>query len=516
VLQVGGEAEPRRPWLSSGLAAPAIAGALAVAAVLAVAGVVAQVGSYSGASFGDRVVIGVVYSISAMGLVLAAAVALSWSEPASDELASRQRLRVRAYDSMRVIALVIAAASCWTFVDAFVRDAGGEDAPHLVLQRFALASVALAPLSLAVAVIVVTARARGRVGPADAGDAADELERDVFAEGLVGPTVGCLLGAGFVSMALAVNEAFLQTGASFWSRVTAVSVRAGDVTTAFLAFAVVVLVVLGYRRRARNGAALRVAGVAGLIGAFVTVGAVYALFRLVTASSHLQTAVLAVDTVNWWMRLARIAATLAAAVVGVVVVNIAWRLRTPETAAELPPWAPPEPEPQPRPIVTVSRTGARTVAAMLAVSTAGYAAYTVLTIASSSEIAVNEAIVQVAPFILTAAGLALAAVLVMSASRPDVTGRDAVNDVFDGVVGFIAVAALAVSGYSICFALFGRHTGRFSVLAHASKAQRLQEVGSSIAAALIAAAAIHLIVRGRQIAADRETVPEVEPLDLLS
>jgi hypothetical protein len=520
VLQAGGEGEPRGLWPPAALAAPAITGALAIAAALAVVGIVAQAGSFTGASFGDRVVSGALSAIEPMGLVLAVAVALRWSESASDALASRPRLRDWAYASMRIISLAIAAASCWAFVDAFIRGSGGDDAPHLMLERFALASVALAPLSLAAAVMVVTTRARGRIGPAEADDAADEFERDVFADGVVGPTVGCLLGAGLVSVAIAVNQGFLQGSASFWDRVVAVSIRVGDVTTAFLAFAVVVLVVLGYRHRARSNAALRAAEAAGLIGAVVAVGGAYAVCRLVAASSHSPAEPLFFYTQNWWNRFGRIAPDLAAAVIGIVVLGIARQLRKPEIAPEVPPWAPPEREPEPRSIVRVSRTEARTVATMLAVSTAAYAVYTALAIAGSSVIAIDETIVEVAPFILTAAGLALAAALVMSASRPDATGRDTVNSVFDGVVGVTAVAALAVSGYSICFALLGHHDGRFSVLAHASKAERFHLIGPSIAAVLIAAAAIHLIVRGRQLGADRETDldpdREVEALDLLS
>jgi hypothetical protein len=516
VLQVGWETEPRRSWLASGLTAPAIAGALVVAAVVAVAGVVAQTG-FVDTSFGDRVTIAVVSSISAMGLVLAATVSLRWSGQVSDELARRPRLRGLAYDAMGVIAVAIAASSCWAFVDAFVRDVGGEGVPHLVLQRFGLASASLAPLFLAIAVLAVIAGFRRRAGLPDVRDQADPPDPDVFADGLIGPTIGCLLGAGLVSVALAVNEAFTANGASFWDRVALVSVPAGDVTTAFLAFAVVVLVVLGYRDRARSGAALRLAG---FIGGFVTVGAAYALYRLATTSSHSSPGLLFLGTFNWWIRVARIAAALAALVVGGVVVGIARQLLVPRRAVELPSWAPPQPdhELQPRSIVTVSRTGARTVAAMLGGSTAAYAAFAVLTVAGGYEIAVNEAIAQIAPFVLIIAGLALAAALVMSASRPDVTGRDTLNDVFDGVVGLIAVAAFAVSAYSIFFVLFGRHTGRLSALAHVGTAQRLQYVGTSIAAVLVAAAAIHLIVRGRQqfSAPGEETEDEVEALDLLS
>jgi hypothetical protein len=510
---------------------PAVAGALTIAAVLAIAGVVSRLGGYTGASFGDRVQLAAIFSISAMGVVLAAAVALSYSDSSSAELAPGAHWRVWAYGSLGVIAVATAAASLWGMGDAFVQRSPGIPEPHLALARFELATAALAPALLALAAIVVILRARRRVPETDVGVAVDDSPRDVFVGDLFGPTVGCVLTAGMVLFATAVTSGFTHNSVSVADRIRAISISASSVTTAFIAFAVVVLVALGCRPRARDRDADPVVMIAGVVGLLVTVAAAYSVWVVVTASRSTNGSLTAYSQ-NWWLRLGEIGAALAAGTIGVVAASIARRLRTREpfeVAAELTdraepsPMAAPDQELESNPRVTALRSGARVVAASLAVSAAAYATFTVLTVYSVRDelgdpfkVSMSDVIALTAPYVLTVAGLALATAIVMTASRPDVTGRNALNDVVDSITALIAVAVVAVSGYTICSVLFGHHDGRFSLLAHYGTAQRISLVGTSVAAALVAAAAIHLVVRGRRLVADRETERQIEALDLLS
>jgi hypothetical protein len=480
---------------------------------------------FSGNSFGDRILIGTVYSLSAMGAVLAATVALRCSDATSAESSARSPWRVWAYDSLGVIAVVSVATSGWTMVDAFVRGSGGGEEPHLEIQRFALAAAGLAPALLAVATLLVVAAARRRVRAPDTVDVVDAVEpvdveaavaepsddpaSDAFRPGLVGPTVASLLAAAIVSIAVAVTSAFAGStfpggfqGAperlSFGDRIAAISRSTGSASTAFIAFAVVVLVALGRRRQRDGETDLRVA-IAGIVGLVVTIAAAYSAWVFVTVSRSSQ-GLLAFAARSWWERLTGASAALAAVAIGAVAAGAARALRTRDLSSK----------------PATLRSGARVIAALLAASAAAYAAFTVLNVLGGYGLAVNDLIAEVAPYALATTALALAAALVMAASRPDVDGRDELNDAVDAVVGLVGMAALAVSGYSIWFILFARHTGRLSLFAHANAAERLSQAGAWVPVALLGAAALHLIVRGRQVDADFDTEREIEALDLLS
>ena len=234
---------------------------------------------------------------------------------------------------------------------------------------------------------------------------------------------------------------------------------------------------------------------------------------------------------NGWTRVGEIGTALAAGTIGVVAAAVARRLRTREPvgdaaertgeAVELAS-ATPGPGREMNPTVPTLPDVARVVAAFLAASASGFAAYTVLSVLTLRDIGLpfkpsfGDLIAVAAPYMLVVGGLALASVLVMAASRPDETGRDALNDAVDATVVLIAVAVIAVSGYSICSVLFGHHTASVSLFVGSNEAERLRSVGTSIAAALIGAAVVHLVVRGRQIVADRETEREIKALDLVA
>jgi hypothetical protein len=522
VLQ-SGDANPRGPWLTPVGAALAVAGAITIAAVLAIAGVVTQFANYSGSSFGDRVEFAGIFSITAMGVVLAAAVAMSCTESTASSVTTVAHWRSAAYGALLVIAGVDGGASGWGLLDAFIRSQG-EGPSRIWADRLALATASLAPGLLAIAAIIVIVRARRSVRPTVA---AESRSLEVYPKGLIGPTVRLLLAAGLVSIALAVDAGF--TGAaSVDDRVAVVSLTGAGIAPAFIAFAVVVLVTLGCLSRDRPRESEPLVAIAGLIALFVTVAATYSVWISLTVSSSSTVPLFAVGA-SWWMRSTYIATALAAGTISVVGASLARRLRAgdrsrfaADRAREASPFAPPASQPE----VAVGastfsvanlRNDAPAVAGFLAASSAAYAAFAVLTVAGSTgvPISVNDLIVTVSPYVLTVAGLALAAALVMAVSRPDALGGAALNDAVDVSVALVAVAVVAVSGYSMCVALFGNHGGPFSIFAHVGIARRLTFVGTSLAAVLIGAAAIHVVVRGRQIVADRDTERELAALERL-
>jgi hypothetical protein len=229
------------------------------------------------------------------------------------------------------------------------------------------------------------------------------------------------------------------------------------------------------------------------------VAAAYSVYTIVHAGRPTISTASFIAT-SWWGRIEGLGNSLAAGAVGAAAAYVA---RFGETQ-----------ELRPKPVS--DRAGARIVGVLLACAAVSYAAFTAFIVASLTGFPVNELLTQSGSGVLVAVGLALAGALVIASSRPDQGGRSAAHVATEAVVGIVAAAGIAVSGYTICFVLFGRHRSQFSLVAHEGVAQRMDVVGSFLAAILIAAAALHLLARGRKAALDVETEREIEALDLLS
>lgn len=503
----GGEASPRGPWLTSAPAGPTVAGALTIAGVLAVGTVVGRVAGLFGASFSARLDYAGFVSFPAMGLLLAAAVALTGSEPPQVGPDTTARWPVWAYNALGLLALAGAAASLWGLFQAFAENDLADGA--FSMMRFAFAATELTPLALAIGVVVIVARTRRRMHPV-AADARTDGAHVLFAEGLIGPTVVFLLASEVVSLAVGVDAAFRPNLVSAGDRLGAAAVNISQIPGAFVAFAVVVLIAVG--RGARDREVATVAGVCGLV---VTVAAAYSVWAAVTLPTSSAGPLLSLLE-NGWTRFGAVTGALAAGAIAIITASLARRLRTRETvgvsnapARDVAPfhW---------------SRTDARVTATFIAAAAAGYATYAVLTALNLRDLGLpfhpsfGDLVVAAAGFAPAVGGLALAALLVMVSSRPDVTGRDGLNDALDAVLAILAVAVVAASTFSIWSILLEHHAAGMRLFVAPGTADHLRSAGNSVAAVLIGVAAIHLIVRGRRIAADRETERELAALERLS
>jgi hypothetical protein len=115
--------------------------------------------------FGDRVQLADIFSIGGMAVVLAAAVALSCSEPAGNESAAVARWCGVGYGALGVVAVADSAASICGLVNAFLF-AIDDGRSRVWAERFALAAAALAAGAIAVAAAGLIRRFRMQ-GPGD-------------------------------------------------------------------------------------------------------------------------------------------------------------------------------------------------------------------------------------------------------------------------------------------------------------------------------------------------------------
>ena len=373
--------------------------------------------------------------------------------------------------------------------------------------------------------------ARGRRGSKRALDAGDDAIADTDAGAvespgrrLLDPVIACLLVATLVLVAVAVTAAFSE-GSSFGvgaginggggtgsdpsvvNRIRSVTHSFNALPIAFAAVAVLVLIATRRQRQPRDGFSEASGTVAAFVGLLAVAAGGYGVWLATTAD------VLSIGSSEWWFRAAAIGTSFASgALGGAAVYGKAHRARSePGESA-----------------VTRTRFDPRLVGLCLAIAALGSEGFVVtsLLVKNGPGYAIGEVLLIFGSYILTAVGLAFAAVIVRAFSHresSDPTERDAVRNAVDVIAAAIALATLVATVFVIVYVVVHKESDRgspvnervVSLIEYANTAQKVGYVALALVSGLIATGVLQLVWSTRRPPVDDGPGDEVPLVDLL-
>lgn len=527
----GSVGEPRPPrWTPPG-AGPVVAWCLTIAAVLSTAAAALQVLGFSVLKITSRIVQFSVLTLYPAALVVAAAVALSLTNEVSGDGAPLRRARRWAAGLLALCAAAVLAAGAYAIAALLAGDAvGAGDFANLDwTSRIGDAGVPIAGAVLGSVGLYVIARGRRRSKRAlDAGDdaIADTDAGAVESPGrrLLDPVIACLLVATLVLVAVAVTAAFSE-GSSFGmgngldgngvtgsnpsvvNRIRSVTHSFNALPIAFAALAVLVLIATRRQRQPRDGFSEASGTVAAFVGLLAVAAGGYGVWLATTAD------VLSIGSSEWWFRAAAIGTSFASgALGGAAVYGKAHRVRSePGESA-----------------VTRTRFDSRLVGLCLAIAALGSEGFVVtsLLVKNGPGYAIGDLLLVFGSYILTAVGLAFAAVIVRAFSHresSDPTERDAVRNAVDVIAAAIALATLVATVFVIVYVVVHKESDRgspvnervVSLIEYANTAQKVGYVALALVSGLIATGVLQLVWSTRRPPVDDGPGDEVPLVDLL-
>jgi hypothetical protein len=504
-----------------------VAWCLTIAAILSAVGVAAEAIGFSGFGIRLRIVQAALSSLYPVALALAATVTLSLTDAGSEDLEQPSRLRSWADGSLALAAAAVVAASAFAMACFLDLDLLGErDLGGSVSWRFRIGALAASLASLLLGMVALFVIGRDRRRFTSAGPVPDSPVDSVShavespAGRIAGPAVGYLLATVVAMLTTAVATAFAssgsvggQSGFSFGTPGRSVGERIADASQVFssmpialAALAVVMLVAVGTRREPRRSITDLIATTAAIVGLVAIVAAGYATWHAVAADPI--TAGPESFFSDAWARLGTVGAALASGTLGLAACYVQRHL------------------PSTRPVdhvVRRSRFDPRVVATCLVIAALVLVASQVNTVVDSDTgLPAGELIVQLTSSLLLTVGLALAAVIVMTSSRRELsepaepTARDGGSIAVNVIAAGVALVTLAFSAYAVVYVLFGTDESRLSFVAHATTSQRVGYVATAVATGLVATAVLHFILGARRpLAKEPKGGDDVDVVDLV-